>query len=72
MLLLYGAGMSDPDTHSGIDVPNLLVAGRQYFSGGRHLRCASGTQRANLHLSIMEKFGMPIEKIGNSVAPLTL
>jgi hypothetical protein len=72
MLLLYGAGMSDPDTHSGIDVPNLLIAGHQYFRGGRHLRCASGTPRANLHLSIMEKFGMPIEKIGNSITPLTL
>jgi hypothetical protein len=72
MILLYGAGMSDSDKHSAIDVPTLVVGGRGLIDGDRHLRCPAGTMRANLHLGILQSFGVPIEKIGNSVTPITL
>ena len=72
MLLLYGAGLSDGNVHSPVDLPTALLGGREFFQGGRHVRFTSGTPRANLHLSIMDKFGLRVEKFGNSVAPLTL
>ena len=72
MLLLYGSGMSDSNAHSPNDLPLLLVGGGAGpVPGGRHLKHTNG-MLANLHLSILDKLGVPIEKIGNSVAPLAL
>jgi hypothetical protein len=70
LLILYGSGMSDSNAHSPNDLPILLVGGGP-VPGGRHVKHANGIL-ANLHLSILEKLGVPVEKIGNSVAPLTL
>jgi hypothetical protein len=72
MLILYGAGMSDSNAHSPNNLPVLLVGGGAGpVPGGRHEKHPNGVL-ANLHLSILDKLGVPIEKIGNSVAPLTL
>jgi hypothetical protein len=72
MLVLYGSGMSDSNAHSPNDLPILLVGGGAGpVAGGRHLKQANGIL-ANLHLSILDKLGVPVEKLGNSVAPLTI
>jgi hypothetical protein len=39
--------------------------------GGRHAKHPNGVL-ANLHLSVLDRLGVPIEKLGNSVAPLSL
>jgi hypothetical protein len=71
-LVLYGAGMSDSNAHSPNDLPILLAgAAAGPVSGGRHIKFAKDPL-ANLHLSVLDKVGVPIEKIGNSVSPLTL
>jgi hypothetical protein len=71
-LVLYGAGMSDSNAHSPNDLPILLAGGAAGpVTGGRHIKYAKDPL-ANLHLSIMDKVGVPIDKIGNSVAPLTI
>jgi hypothetical protein len=72
ILILYGSGMSDSNAHSPNDLPLLLVGGGAGpVPGGRHEKHQKGVA-ANLHLSILDKVGVPIEKIGNSVAPLAL
>ena len=72
MLILYGSGMSDSNAHSPNDLPLLLVGGLAGpVPGGRHIKHANGIL-ANLHLSILDKVGVPVEKLANSVAPLTL
>jgi len=72
LLLLYGSGMSDSNAHSPNDLPILLVGGvAGPVPGGSHTKHKSGLL-ANLHLGILDKLGVPIEKIGNSVSPLTL
>jgi hypothetical protein len=64
--------MSDSNAHSPNDLPLLLVGGGAGpVPGGRHEKHQKGVA-ANLHLSILDKVGVPIEKIGNSVAPLAL
>jgi hypothetical protein len=71
-LVLYGAGMSDSNAHSPNDLPILLAGGAAgAVTGGRHIKFAKDPL-ANLHLSVLDKVGVPIEKIGNSVAPLTI
>ena len=64
--------MSDSNAHSPNDLPLLVVGGvAGPVPGGSHVKHSSGLL-ANLHLSILDKLGVPIEKIGNSVSPLTL
>ena len=72
LLILYGSGMSDSNAHSPNDLPILLAGGGAGpVPGGRHEKHANGVF-ANLHLGILDKLGVPIEKLGNSVTPLTL
>ncbi|MEE2776739.1 MAG: DUF1552 domain-containing protein [Acidobacteriota bacterium] len=67
VMLLYGSGMSDSNTHMNLDLPILLAGGGGgQISGGRHLRFAPGTPLANLYLTLLDKMGVPAESIGDS------
>lgn len=73
MLMLYGAGMSDSNQHSNSGLPLVLFGGGSgAVKGGRHLRYAENTPISNLHLTMLDKLGMPVEKLGNSTGPLAL
>lgn len=72
-LMLYGAGMSDSNQHSNSGLPLVLLGGGAgTLKGGRHLRYAEGTPISNLHLSILDKMGLAVEKLSNSTGPLAL
>ncbi len=73
MLLLYGAGMSDSNQHSNSGLPLVLFGGGSgKVKGGRHLRYAENTSISNLHLTMLDKLGVPVEKLGNSTGALDL
>jgi Protein of unknown function (DUF1552) len=73
IILLYGSGMSNSNVHSARDVPRLLVGGGAgQLKGGRHLRYADDTPTGNLLVSIMEKLGVPQERVGNSSGKLPI
>jgi hypothetical protein len=42
------------------------------LQGGRHIRVPDGTPLANLHLAVLNKIGVEVEKFGdsNGVAPI--
>ncbi len=68
-MLLYGSGMSDSHMHIPKNVPVMLVTGKEFgIKGNRAILSPvdSGTPLANLQLSIIEKFGLPVEKFGDS------
>ena len=65
-MILYGAGMSDSNRHSPYELPILLVGGGAgQLKGGRHIRYPEGTPLANLHLTLLDKLGAPIDRLGN-------
>ena len=73
MLILYGAGMADSNRHQTTGVPLVLfgaAAGR--VKGNRHLKYPEGTPATNLHLTLLDKMGVPVEKMGNSTGTLDL
>jgi hypothetical protein len=70
-LFLYGAGMSEGNTHDHTNLPLMLVGGKDLVSGGRHLMF-KGAPSANLLLSIADRMGVPVETIGNSRGKLDL
>ena len=72
-VVLYGSGMSDGNVHNNYNVPVVVVGGRdQQIKGNRHLRYPKGTPLANLLLGLMDKFGVHVERFGDSTGELDL
>ena len=70
-LFLYGSGISDGNLHFHLDLPAVLAGGGGgHVKGGRHLRYASETPLANLHMSVLDKLGLPLETFGDSTGTL--
>ena len=73
MTIIYGGGLSNSTIHSGVNLPILLVGGGAgWLSGGEHVHYANEPTMADLHLSLMEKFGVSMERIGGSTGPISL
>ena len=71
VMIVYGAGMSDSNAHSPYNLPMVVVGGGAgQLKGGRHIVYPERTPLANLHVSLLDKLGTPIERIGDSSGPL--
>ncbi len=68
---IYGAGMSDSNAHDPNNLPILLMGGADQFKGGRHLKYA-GDSAANLLVTVMDKLGVPVERVGTSTGKLSI
>ena len=70
-VFLYGTGISDSNTHFHDDLPIALVGGKSAgIRGGRYLRYPEDTPLANLHVTLLEKLGVPVEAFGDSTGGL--
>ena len=70
MTMIYGAGMADSNAHSPINIPVVLAGGGAgQLKGGRHIRYKD-TPLANLHLTLLDKFGVQWDRIGDSTGRL--
>ncbi|MGB7324284.1 MAG: DUF1552 domain-containing protein [Rubripirellula sp.] len=66
-LYLYGSGMGDSDAHDHTNLPILVAGGAAgNMRGGRHIRYDQPTPLANLHLTILNKAGVPLESFADS------
>ncbi len=72
-LILYGGGMGDGNLHRHFDLPCLL-AGKLggEFKTGRHLAFPDNTPMTNLLLTLLDKAGVPLDKLGDSTGPLSV
>jgi hypothetical protein len=70
-MIVYGSGLSDGNRHNHNDLP-VLMAGRGggTIQTGRHVHYPKDTPMTNLYLSMMERVGAPIERIGDSTGTL--
>jgi hypothetical protein len=72
MVLIYGCGMSDSNSHSPENVPVVVLGGAAgSLKGGRHMKYPSDTPLANLMLTLIDKMGVPLEKLGNSTGKMS-
>jgi hypothetical protein len=71
-LLMIGGGMSNGNIHSHMDVPIALVGGAGGIKGNRHVAAPMGTPLSNLHVSLVNRAGLPIESFGDSTGMLDL
>ena len=66
IIMMYGAGIADSNSHDPYDIPIVLAGGGNGFlRGGRHIRFKD-VPLANLHLTVMDQFGIVMEKFGDS------
>jgi hypothetical protein len=72
-MILYGAGLSNPNEHSHIDLPlAVLGGGTGQLKGGRHLQYPLDTPVTNLLLAMLDKAGVPAERLGDSTGRIEL
>jgi hypothetical protein len=72
-MFLYGAALSNPNLHAHYDLPIAVVGGGAgQLRGGRHLAFRTETPMTNLLLSLLDKAGVPVEKLGDSTGRLEL
>jgi hypothetical protein len=73
VMLLYGSGLSNPDDHNHHDLPILLAGGGAgLLRGGRHIKYPLDTPLANLHLTLLDKMGVPLDRLGDSTGKIEL
>jgi hypothetical protein len=73
MVMLYGAGMSDSNRHDNKGLPLVMVGGGSgHLKPAGHIRYAERTPISNLHLTILDKMGVPVDKMSDSTGKLEL
>ena len=66
MTMMYGAGIADSNSHDPYDIPIVLAGGGAgLLKGGRHIRMRD-VPLANLHLTLLDHFGIVMDKFGDS------
>ena len=67
VIILYGAGLSNSDRHTHGPLATLLLGGGAgAIKGGRHIVYPEHTPLTNLQLTLLNKLGVPAEKLGDS------
>ena len=72
-VVLFGSGMSDGNVHNNYNVPVVVVGGQALqVKGNRHVKYPKGTPLANLMLGVMDRFGVQMDKFGDSTSEIDL
>ncbi|MDA9777267.1 DUF1552 domain-containing protein [Rubripirellula sp.] len=70
-MICYGSAISDGDRHNNENLPILLAgSGGGTIDTGRHLRVETETPMCNLFMSMLQRFGTPVDFIGDSTGSL--
>jgi hypothetical protein len=70
-MIVYGSGISDGNAHNHDHLP-IIMAGRGggTIQTGRHLNFGHETPLNNLYVSMLDRMGVPAEKVGDSTGKL--
>lgn len=66
-LYLYGSGMGNPNVHDHVNLPIIVAGGAAGgMKGNRHIRYEKPTPLANLHLTLLDKVGVKLDRFADS------
>jgi hypothetical protein len=66
-IILFGSNMSNSDLHNNDPLPSVVLGkGCGKIKGGQHLHFPQDTPHANLLLTLLQRAGVPLDKLGNS------
>lgn len=67
VLYLYGSGMGNPNVHDHTNLPIIVAGGAAgRMKGGRHIQFKEPTPLANLHLTLLDKVGVKLDRFADS------
>jgi hypothetical protein len=70
-MIVYGSGIADGNSHNHNDLPVLLAGrGAGTLNPGRHVKFDAHPPMTNLYLSMLERMGAGVERIGDSTGKL--
>jgi hypothetical protein len=69
-IILFGSNMSNSNLHDHFPLPNLVIGGG--FKGGRHIKYPDRTPMTNLLLTLLDKAGVAVDKLGDSTGRVAL
>jgi hypothetical protein len=70
-MIVYGGAIGDGNRHSHNNLPVVVAGnGNGAIRTDRHVRYPTNTPMANLFLSMLDIFGTPTERLGDSTGPL--
>jgi len=71
-MIVYGSAMGDGNQHAFHDIPTLILGkGAGRINSGRHIK-RQDVPMTNLLLSLLDRAGVPVEKLGDSTGKLDL
>ncbi len=71
-LCLYGSGMGNPNKHDHTNLPTIVAGGAVAgMKGGRHIRYKKVTPLANVHLALLERVGVDLDRFADSTGKTT-
>lgn len=66
-LILYGSGIGNPNIHDHTNLPIIVAGGAATgMKGNRHIKYSKPTPLANLHLTLLDKVGVPLDSFADS------
>jgi hypothetical protein len=66
-LYLYGSGIGNPNIHDHTNLPIIVAGGTAMgMKGNRHIDLAKPTPLANLHLALLDKVGVKLDRFVDS------
>jgi hypothetical protein len=66
-MIVYGSGIADGNRHQHEDLPMILAGGGAgSLQPGRHVRFSKGTPATNLYLSLLDRAGVKLPRLGDS------
>ena len=69
-MIVYGSGLSDGNRHAHDDLPIVMFGRGGGFRMGSHMVYPKQTPMTNLFLTLLDRMGVPSEKIGDSTGQI--
>lgn len=70
-MVLFGSSLKDGNRHDPENLPLILAGrGKGTIRPGRRLRAAQKTPFNNLHLALLQRMGVTVDRFGDSTGPL--
>jgi hypothetical protein len=69
-IILYGSNMANSDRHNQDPIPQLILGKGGGIKGGQHLHYHQDTPHSNILVTVAQKAGAPVEKVGDSTGAL--
>jgi hypothetical protein len=71
-IILFGSNMSNSNAHNHFPLPTAVLGGGMgRLKGGQHIRVPDQTPLANLLLTLLDRAGIPTEKLGDSTGQVS-